>query len=279
MERCSNNLNSALGAKMNDTEYIRKFQSIFDLTGRVAIVTGAAGGLGRIITLSLVAFGAHVVLASRNIEELKQLQREIQEFGGLALAVATDITQEDQVDKMVAKTLERFEKIDILINNAAILQRARAEEMSLESWQKVMETNVTGAFLCSQKVGKTMIPRKRGKIINISSVRGRFGRPEYYTSYCTSKGGLDSLTRALACEWGKYNINVNTIAPSLFEAGTAKTSLAEPDYRKKVVERIPLKRWGEIDDLIGSVVFLASDASNFVNGHILYVDGGYSVSA
>jgi len=125
-----------------------------------------------------------------------------------------------------------------------------------------------------------MIPRKRGKIINISSVRGRFGRPKEFVAYCASKGGLDSLTRALACEWGKYNIQVNAIAPSLIEgSGTSSQSLKDPTYTRKLIEKIPLGRWGQPDDLAGSVVFLASDASNFVNGHILYVDGGYAVAA
>ncbi len=264
-------------------EFIEKTKNIFDLSGRVAIVTGAAGGLGRIITFSLTAFGAHVVLASRNIEKLKQLEEKIKELGGESFAIATDITKEDQVDRMVDETMKRFSKIDILINNSALNYRILAEEMSSKNWREVMETNITGAFLCSQRVARaTMIPRKRGKIINLSSIRGRFGRPKDFVAYCTSKGGLDSLTRALACEWGKYNIQVNSIAPSLVETskdGTIGSPSADPDYTRRLLERIPLNRWGQPEDLVGSVVFLASDASNFVNGHILYVDGGYVVSA
>lgn len=263
-----------------DSQFIGKIKNIFDLSGRVAVVTGASGSLGQIITSSLVAFGAQVVLASRNIEKLKQLEGEIQKLGGKAFAIGTDITQGDQVDRMVVETMKRFEKIDILVNNAGIIHRALAEEMGLENWQKVIETNVTGSFLCSQRVGKAMIPRKRGKIVNISSVRGRFGRPKDFVAYCASKGGIDSLTRALACEWGKYNIQVNAIAPSLIEgSGTSTQSLKDPTYTQKLIEKIPLGRWGQPEDLVGSVVFLASDASNFVNGHILYVDGGYAVSA
>ncbi len=265
---------------MNE-EFIGKIRGIFDLSGRVAVVTGAAGELGRIITYSLVGFGANVVLASRNIEKLKQLESKIQGFGGETLAIDADITREDQVDRMVSETLRRFGKIDILVNNAGVLHRFLAEEISLNHWREVIETNVTGAFLCSQKVGKTMIPRKCGKIINISSIRGRFGRPRDYVAYCTSKGGLDTLTRSLACEWGPHNIQVNAIAPSLIEGeGTSKqTLLKDPTYTQRLLDRIPLKRWGQPKDLTGSIVFLASDASNFINGHILYVDGGYSVSA
>ena len=265
---------------MNE-EFIGRMKDIFDLSGKVAIVTGAAGELGRIITYSLVGFGAKVVLASRNIEKLKELEGKVQGLGGETLAIDTDITREDQVDRMVSETLKRFDVIDILVNNAGVLHRFLAEEMSLKHWREVIETNVTGAFLCSQKVGRAMIPRKRGKIINISSIRGRFGRPRDYVAYCTSKGGLDSLTRALACEWGPHNIQVNAIAPSLIEGeGTSRqTLLKDPTYTQRLLDRIPLKRLGQPGDLTGSIVFLASEASNFINGHILYVDGGYSVSA
>lgn len=259
-------------------EFIEKARSVFDLSGRVAIITGAAGGLGRLITFSLVAFGARVVLASRNLDNLKKVEEKVQELGGEAIAIATDITQEDQVDHMVSETLERFGKIDILVNNSGITYRVPAEETSLEGWHKVMETNVTGAFLCSQRVGRVMISQKKGKIINISSVRGAFGRttPDFST-YCTSKGALDALTRALACEWGRYDIQVNSLAPCLVETDPSRP-YANPIYAKKIIERIPLGRWAQPHDLIGSVIFLASDASNFVNGQTLYVDGGYSVS-
>lgn len=263
-------------------KFIERIKKIFDLSGRIAIVTGAAGGLGKIITFSLTAYGAQVVLASRNLEKLKQLEDEVKRLGGEAFAISIDITKEDHVDRMIDETMKRFGKIDILINNSALNYRILAEEISSKNWREVMETNITGAFLCSQRVGRTMIPRKRGKIINISSIRGRFGRPKDFVAYCTSKGGLDSLTRALACEWGKYNIQVNSIAPSLVETskdGTIGSPSADPDYTRRLLERIPLNRWGQPEDLVGSVVFLASDASNFVNGHILYVDGGYVVSA
>jgi gluconate 5-dehydrogenase len=264
-------------------EFIEKIKNIYDLSGRVAIVTGAAGGLGQVITYSLVAFGARVILVSRNLENLKELEKAVREAGGEALAIATDVTKEEEVDRMVTETMDRFGKIDILVNNSGILHRIFAVDMSSEMWSKVIETNVTGAFLCSQRVGRIMIPRRQGKIINMSSIRGRFGRPKDFVAYCTSKGGIDSLTRALACEWGPYNIQVNAIAPSLIEVprkdATIGNPLADPDYTRRLLERIPLNRWGQPEDLVGSVVFLASDASNFVNGHILYVDGGYVVSA
>ena len=260
------------------SESLERMRNIFDLSGRVVIVTGAAGGLGRIFTLSLVAFGAEVVLASRNTENLRQLEGEIRNMGGGALAIPTDITEETQVDRMVTETLKQFGKIDILVNNSGIEDRVSAEEMSLKSWETVMKTNATGAFLCSQRVGRTMIPRKRGKIINISSIRGRFGRAKNFVSYCSSKGALDSMTRAFACEWGQYNIQVNGIAPSLIETGVSGPSLRDPVFIQRLIDRIPLKRWGQPDDLVGSIIFLASDASNFINGQILYVDGGFSVS-
>ncbi|MDI7259551.1 MAG: glucose 1-dehydrogenase [Thermodesulfobacteriota bacterium] len=266
-----------------DLEFIERIKKIFELSGKVAIVTGAAGGLGKIITYSLIAFGAQVVLASRNFEKLRQLEDEVKGLGGEAFAISADITKEDEVDRVVDETMRRFGKIDILINNSALNYRILAEEISSKNWREVIETNITGAFLCSQKVARAaMIPRKGGKIINLSSIRGRFGRPKDFVAYCTSKGGLDSLTRALACEWGKYNIQVNSIAPSLVETsrdGTMGSPVADPDYTRRLLERIPLNRWGQPEDLVGAVVFLSSDASNFINGHILYVDGGYVVSA
>lgn len=264
-------------------EFIGKIRNIFDLSGRIAMITGAAGGLGKIITYALIAFGAQVVLASRNLEKLKELELEVKRLGGQAFAIPTDITREDQVDRMVNEAMKRFNQIDILVNNSALNYRFLAEEISSQNWREIMDTNITGTFLCSQRVARAaMIPRKRGKIINLSSIRGKFGRPKDFVAYCTSKGGIDSLTRALACEWGPYNIQVNAIAPSLVETsreGAMGSPSADPEYTKRLLERIPLHRWGQPEDLVGSVVFLASDASNFINGHILYVDGGYVVSA
>ena len=264
--------------KSVNREFIEKARDVFDLSGRVAIITGAAGGLGQLITFSLVAFGARVVLASRNLDNLKQLKERIQGLGDEAIAIATDITQEDQVDHMVSEALERFGGIDILVNNSGVKNTDINSQPRLEGWHKVMETNVTGAFLCSQRVGRVMISQKKGKIISISSIRGAFGRttPDF-SAYCTSKGAVDALTRALACEWGKYNIQVNSIAPCLIETDPSRP-FVNPAYAKRIVERIPLGRWAQPRDLIGSVIFLASDASNFVNGQTLYVDGGYSIS-
>jgi gluconate 5-dehydrogenase len=263
-------------------EFSERINGIFDLSGRVAIVTGAARGLGRIMAFSLSAYGATVVLAGRSGEALKAMEGDVKRLGGEALAVPTDITQEDQVDRMVSETMSAFGKIDILINNSAVSHRIRAEEMGLDKWRAMMDTNLTGTFLCSQRVGRVMIPRKRGKIINLSSIRGKFGRPKDFVGYCTTKGGIDSMTIQLACEWGPHNIQVNAIAPALIETsreGTIGNPLADPEYTRRLLERIPLHRWGQPEDLVGAVVFLSSDASNFINGHILYVDGGYVVSA
>lgn len=262
-------------------ELLLSFESIrniFDLSKRVAVITGAAGGLGCAISFSLAAFGAELVLASRNRENLEKLSAEIEELGGVAYSVPTDITKPDEVDRMVHLTLDRFGTIDILVNNSGTEHREAAANIELEDWNRLMETNLTGAFLCAQRVGKVMIERVRGKIINISSVRGKFGRATDFSAYCASKGGLDALTRALACEWGKYNIQVNSLAPSIIETELSRRSLEDKGYAKRITDRIPLGRWGQTVDLIGAVVFLASDASNFVNGHTLYVDGGYSIA-
>ena len=261
-----------------DKEVMKQIGSIFDLSGRVAVVTGAAGGLGQIITMALVAFGASVVLTSRNLDNLKQLEGKVKEVGGESFAVAADVTQPDRVDHLVAATMDRYKGIDILVNNSGIQIREPAEEMKLESWRKVMETNVTGAFLCSQRVGRVMISRKRGKIINISSVRGKLGRAKDFISYCASKGALDSFTRALACEWGKHNIQVNSIAPGLIQTEMSGHSLANPNWVEAYMARVPAKRWGQPIDLAGMIVFFASNASDYVNGQTLYLDGGYCIA-
>ncbi|MFX0210320.1 MAG: SDR family NAD(P)-dependent oxidoreductase, partial [Candidatus Hodarchaeota archaeon] len=149
-----------------------------------------------------------------------------------------------------------------------------AEEYPYDDWTKVIDTNVTGMFLCNQEVGKVMIKQRKGKIINISSVRGRYGLPRNYVAYCTSKGAVDMITRTLACEWAKFNVLVNAIAPTVIETPLTAHILANPEFAQSMKNRIPLGRWGFPDDLIGAIVYFASDASNFITGQILYVDGG-----
>lgn len=248
--------------------------SLFDLDGRVALVVGGAGGIGRAQALGLAEYGADVIVASRRLDVLEQVADEIRARGKKALAVSVDATRADSVASMVARILEGFPRIDILVNAAGLAIRKPADSFPIDEWQQVMDINARGTFLCCQAVGREMIRQGRGKIINLSSVRGRYGLPADYAAYCPSKGAVDALTRTLACEWAKYNVLVNAIAPTIVETELTRSALANPDYAKMMRSRIPLGRWATTDDLVGITVFLASGASDFITGQVIYVDGG-----
>lgn len=250
------------------------YRKFFDLTDRVAIVTGGAGGLGRPTALGLADFGANVVVTSRNLERLEKVTSEIEQLGRKSFAVSCDVTKHEDIKNMVKQTVDRFGRIDILVTYAGLNIPKAAEEYPYEDWKRIIDTNLTGVFLCNQEVGKVMIRQKKGKIVNISSVRGRYGLPRNYIGYCTSKGGVDMITRTLACEWAKFNVLVNAIAPTVIETPLTAHILANPEFAKSMKARIPLGRWGFPDDLIGAIIYFASDASNFITGQILYVDGG-----
>ncbi|HSW58178.1 MAG TPA: glucose 1-dehydrogenase [Dehalococcoidales bacterium] len=247
---------------------------IFNLNGRTALVTGGHGGIGQAIAVGLAEAGADVIVASRNLEALKPVAAEIESRGKKSLAVSVDVASEKQVSAMVETVLKSFKRIDILVNGAGLAIRKPADSFPIDEWQKVMDINTRGTFLCCQAVGKVMLKQKSGKIINISSVRGRYGLPAGYAAYCASKGAVDTLTRTLACEWAKHNILVNAVAPTVVETELTKELLADPEYAKTMKARIPMGRWALTADIVGPVIFFASDASNFVTGQILYVDGG-----
>jgi NAD(P)-dependent dehydrogenase (short-subunit alcohol dehydrogenase family) len=249
---------------------------MFDLTGRVAIVTGGSVGLGRQMAEGLAQMGANLVLCARKKERCLQASEELQRLGVPVVALGCDVKEPVSIQEVVDATVKQFGRIDILINNAGTSWGAPVESMTLEQWNKVIETNLTGTFLFSQAVGKVMIPQRRGKIINIASVAGLHGSPPNFSAigYSASKGGVITFTKDLACKWGMHNIHVNAIAPGWFPT----------DMSGKVIERnkesllasVPLGRLGGPHDLKGAAIFLASDASDFVTGHILVVDGGQS---
>jgi NAD(P)-dependent dehydrogenase (short-subunit alcohol dehydrogenase family) len=249
---------------------------MFDLTGRVAIVTGGSVGLGRQMAEGLAEVGAHLVLCARKKERCQQAAEELQEKGVQAIALGCDVKDPLSIRAVADTAVKQFGRIDILINNAGTSWGAPAEDMTLEQWNKVIETNLTGTFLFSQAVGKIMISQRRGKIINIASVAGLRGSPPRFSAigYSASKAGIIMFTKDLACKWGMHNIQVNAIAPGWFPT----------DMSEKVIERnkesllatIPLGRFGGPQDLKGAAIFLASDASDFVTGHTLVVDGGQS---
>ena len=253
-----------------------KTRQIFDLSGRVAIVTGGSVGLGRQMAEGLAEMGASLVLCARKKERCLQAAEELQKLGVEILALGCDVKQPASIQEVVDATVEKFGRIDILINNAGTSWGAPVEAMTLEQWNKVIETNLTGTFLFSQAAGKVMITQRRGKIINMASVAGLRGSSPKFSAigYSSSKGGVIIFTKDLACKWGMHNIQVNAIAPGWFPT----------DMSEKVIERnkesllagIPLGRFGGPQDLKGAAIFLASAASDFVTGHVLVVDGGQS---
>ena len=248
--------------------------ALFDLTGKVAVVVGGTGGIGHALALGIADCGADVIVASRRLDHVEKVADEIRAKGRQALAVSVEVTQEKSVADMVKRTMEEFPRIDILVNAAGLAIREPADSFSIDGWQQVMDVNTRGTFLCCQAVGRVMIKQRDGKIVNVSSVRGRYGLPADYTAYCTSKGAVDALTRTLACEWATYNVLVNAVAPTNVETDLTRPALADREYAQRLKSRIPLGRWAMPEDIVGPTVFLASKASDFVTGQIIYVDGG-----
>jgi len=247
---------------------------LFDLTGKVAIVVGGAGGIGHALALGLADAGADVAVASRNIKPLEDVAKEIRAKGRKSMAVSVDIVDENSVKNMVDSILKEFSHIDILVNAAGLAIRHPAVEFSVDEWQQVMDINTRGTFLTCQAAGRVMVKQGSGRIINISSVRGRYGLPGGYAAYCPSKGAVDTLTRTLACEWAKDNVLVNALAPTFVETALTRDALANPEFAKTVKARIPLGKWAMPEDIVGATVFFASKASSFITGQILYIDGG-----
>jgi gluconate 5-dehydrogenase len=248
--------------------------NLFDLTGKVALVVGGAGGIGRALVVGLAESGADVIVADRQLDHLEEVADKIRTLGRQWQAVTVDVTQEQSVADMVKRILEVSPRIDILVNVQGVAIRKPADTFPIDEWQQVMDVNTRGTFLCCQAVGRVMIKQRSGKIINTSSVRGRYGLPADYAAYCASKGAVDTLTRTLACEWAKHKVLVNAIAPTIVETELTRSALANPEYAKMMKSRIPLGRWAMPEDIVGPTVFLASKASDFITGQIIYIDGG-----
>jgi gluconate 5-dehydrogenase len=248
--------------------------TMFDLTGKVALVVGGHGGIGKAIALGLADAGADVIVASRSLEPLKSVSKEIEAKGKKSLAVSVDIVDEKSVNEMVGAITRSFPRVDILVNAAGLAIRKPADSFPAADFRKVIDINTTGTFLVSQAVGRLMIQQKSGSIINVSSVRGEYGLPADYSAYCASKGAVNTLTKTLACEWAKHNVRVNAIAPTIVETDLTKAALANPDYAKMMKSRIPMGKWAMPEDTVGASVFFASAASGFITGQILHIDGG-----
>ncbi len=246
---------------------------LFDLSGKTVLVTGSTRGLGRVIAGGLADAGAHVVVNGRDGETVKSAVEEMRAAGESASAGAFDILDPDSVADGIARIESDRGTIDVLVNNAGIQKRSPLHEFSLDDWNTVLATNLTGPFIVTRAVARGMIARNSGKIINMCSLMSELGRPTI-APYAASKGGMKMLTRAMAVEWAKYNIQVNGIGPGYFITEMTRALADDPDFDGWIRNRTPAARWGDPKELIGAAVFLASEASSFVNGQIIYVDGG-----
>jgi gluconate 5-dehydrogenase len=254
---------------------------MFRLDGKVAVVMGGAGGIGEIMAHGLAEQGAKVVVASRNIEKLGTVVRKIQsETKSEAAAFQVDIVDKQSVSRLVEQVVSKFGTVDILVNSQGANVKKDAVGFPVADWDLMFNVNVKGTMLACSEFGRIMVEKKKGKVINLSSVRGvratLWGGNE---GYCATKGAVDMMTRALASEWAPYNINVNAIAPLLINTPLAAATFADPEKLKKYVANVPFKRIGQPQDLVGVCIFLASAASDFVTGQIIYLDGGLTAVA
>ena len=251
---------------------------MFDLKGKVAIVTGGNGGIGLGMARGLAAAGARIVVAGRNAEKSDAAVLELRALGSEALAIAVDVTDEGSVGGMVADTVARCGRLDILINNAGINIRKPVQELALEEWRRVIDTNLTSAFLCSRAVYPHLRAAGGGKVINIGSMLSIFGVP-IAPAYGSSKGGLVQLTKSLATAWARDNIQVNAVLPGWIDTELTRDLRRQvPGLHDRIVARTPARRWGDPADLSGIAVFLASAASDFITGVAVPVDGGYAAA-
>lgn len=251
-------------------------QQLFDVTGKVAIITGATGAFGEAAAKGLAKAGAKVMLTARKAETLEPIAKTIQTAGYVAAYEPGDPISYEDNQRIVAKTVETFGGIDIVVTAAGVNKPAPIIEQPVEEWQMIMDVNVKGTYLMLKEAGKVMVKQGRGgKVVIVSSTRGSLGLTNY-TAYCPSKAATDLLAKTLGCEWGQYRINVNAIAPTVFRSALTQWMFDDQETYKKFLTRIPIGRLGEPEDFIGAVLFLSSRASDFMTGAIVYVDGGYT---
>ncbi|AMM23454.1 gluconate 5-dehydrogenase [Variovorax sp. PAMC 28711] len=249
----------------------------FDLTGRTALITGSSSGIGFALARGLAGAGARVILNARNAAKLESAAEVLRNEGLQVLTAAFDVTSGQAVADAIARIESEVGAIDILVNNAGMQRRAPLEQFAEADWHELMKTNLDSVFLVGQAVARCMIPRGRGKIVNICSVQSELGRPGI-APYTASKGAVKMLTKGMAIDWGPHGIQVNGLGPGYFKTELTEALVENEEFTQWLVGRTPSRRWGDVEDLIGAAVFLSSDASNFVNGHILYVDGGVTAT-
>ena len=249
----------------------------FDLTGRTALITGSSAGIGFALARGLAGACARVILNARNPAKLEAAAEVLRGEGLQVLTAPFDVTCGDAVTAAVARIEAEVGAIDILVNNAGMQRRAPLDQFAEADWHELMKTNVDSVFLVGRAVARHMIGRRRGKIVNICSVQSELGRPGI-APYMASKGAVKMLTKGMAIDWGPHGIQVNGLGPGYFKTDLTEALVQNEEFTRWLVGRTPSRRWGDVEDLVGAAVFLSSDASNFVNGHILYVDGGVTAT-
>ena len=252
-------------------------QALFNLEGRTALITGSSQGIGLGLALGLARFGARVVLNGRNAQKIDVALGELAKAGFKGEAAVFDVTDAEAVRTGVDRIENGLGPIDILINNAGMQFRTALENFPTDKWQELLNLNVSSVFYVGQAVAKHMIARGRGKIINIASVQSELARPGI-APYTATKGAVRNLTRGMCTDWAQYGLQINAIAPGYFKTPLNQALVDNPEFSAWLEKRTPARRWGNVEELVGAAVFLASDASSFINGHTLYVDGGITVS-
>jgi gluconate 5-dehydrogenase len=250
---------------------------MFDLTGKRALITGSSSGIGFALARGLAGAGAKVILNGRNEARLAEAAARLRAEGMTVDAMSFDVTSSSSVSAAIEKIEREDGPIDILVNNAGMQRRAPLDQFSHEQWQELMRTNVDSVFLVGQAVARFMITRGAGKIVNICSVQSELGRPDI-AAYTATKGAVKMLTKGMAIDWGKHGIQVNGLGPGYFKTELTEALVNNETFSAWLIGRTPSRRWGDVEDLVGAAIFLTSAASNFVNGHILYVDGGVTAT-
>lgn len=253
-----------------------KVQDMFSLKDKVAVVTGGSSGLGVTFAQALAEVGANIVLAARRLDKLSEVENDLSRLGVKVKSIQCDVSNQDQVQSLVDETLKTFGRLDIMVNNAGVAAMSPATEIAIEEWNRVVSVNLTGTFLCARTSARQMMKRGGGKIVNIASIYGAVGDVFPASPYYATKGAVINLTRDLAVEWAPFKINVNAIAPGFFPSEMTEGIFQDPHYLEYINKQTPLGRTGNPDDLKGAIVFLTSQASDYVTGQTIFVDGGWT---
>lgn len=251
-----------------------KVTKLFNLSGKVAVITGASRGLGRAMAIGLAQAGANIVIT--DVLDMKESVKEIEKLGVKVMGLKLDVTNKKQIDSMVKKVVAKFKKIDILINNAGVYFPTPIKDLKEKDWDKMIDINLKGTLMCARGVGQQMIKQNSGNIINIASIAGILAFAQS-AAYNSSKAAVIMLTKTLATEWAPYNIRVNAICPGVFATDMTKGLLKDKGFQKMIKTSVPMQRYGTPDELAGTAVYLASEASGYTNGHALVIDGGWAV--